>query len=54
MTSPILTNSSRSGIGSTELLKKYDVEPLVDLPGVGENYMGIPLLLQVSQRANTE
>jgi len=41
MTSPILTNSSRSGIGNADLLKKYDIEPLVDLPGVGENYMGM-------------
>ncbi|KAF8335164.1 GMC oxidoreductase-domain-containing protein [Amanita rubescens] len=29
----------RSGIGNADLLKKYDIEPLVDLPGVGENYM---------------
>ncbi|KAF8622855.1 hypothetical protein AX15_006699 [Amanita polypyramis BW_CC] len=29
----------RSGIGSTQLLRKYDVRQLVDLPGVGEHYM---------------
>ncbi|KZT68076.1 GMC oxidoreductase [Daedalea quercina L-15889] len=28
----------RSGIGSAALLRKLRVEPLVDLPGVGENY----------------
>lgn len=26
-----------SGIGNAELLKKHDIEPIVDLPGVGEN-----------------
>lgn len=30
----------RSGVGSAEVLKKNDVKQLVDLPGVGENYMG--------------
>ncbi|KAK2460295.1 hypothetical protein APHAL10511_007684 [Amanita phalloides] len=29
----------RSGIGNTDLLRKYDVNQLVDLPGVGEHYM---------------
>jgi len=29
----------RSGIGNVDLLKKLDTEPLVDLPGVGQNYM---------------
>ncbi|TFL03300.1 hypothetical protein BDV98DRAFT_563991 [Pterulicium gracile] len=29
----------RSGIGSSDLLRKFDIEVLVDLPGVGENYM---------------
>ncbi|KAH9921137.1 GMC oxidoreductase-domain-containing protein [Fomitopsis serialis] len=28
----------RSGIGAPALLKKLEIEPLVDLPGVGENY----------------
>lgn len=31
-----------------DLLKKLDIEPLVDLPGVGQNYMGTPLLLPTS------
>lgn len=31
----------RSGIGSSDLLRKFDIEVLVDLPGVGENYMGV-------------
>ncbi|PFH48754.1 GMC oxidoreductase [Amanita thiersii Skay4041] len=29
----------RSGIGNPEILKKYDILQIVDLPGVGENYM---------------
>lgn len=29
----------RSGIGSPEILKKQGITPVVDLPGVGENYM---------------
>lgn len=29
----------RSGIGSASVLKKYDINQLVDLPGVGEGYM---------------
>ncbi|TFY61094.1 hypothetical protein EVJ58_g4718 [Rhodofomes roseus] len=28
----------RSGIGSPDVLKKFGIGPLVDLPGVGENY----------------
>lgn len=27
-----------SGIGSTKLLEKHDIKPIVDLPGVGENF----------------
>lgn len=30
----------RSGIGAANLLKKNDIQQVVDLPGVGENYMG--------------
>lgn len=46
-------NSNRSGIGNADLLKQLDIEPLVDLPGVGQNYMGMPLLLQTSQRVDS-
>jgi len=30
----------RSGIGSKEVLDKNDITQIVDLPGVGEHYMG--------------
>lgn len=30
----------RSGIGSTEILKKHGIEQIVDLPGVGERFQG--------------
>jgi len=30
----------RSGIGSKEVLDKNDIPHIVDLPGVGEHYMG--------------
>ena len=30
----------RSGIGAQAILKEHNVKQLVDLPGVGENYMG--------------
>ena len=30
----------RSGIGSEEVLRKNGIAQLVDLPGVGEHYMG--------------
>ena len=30
----------RSGIGVSELLKKNDIKEIVNLPGVGEHYMG--------------
>lgn len=30
----------RSGIGAADILKKNDIKQLVDLPGVGQNYMG--------------
>ena len=30
----------RSGIGSKDILTKNNIQPLVDLPGVGEHYMG--------------
>lgn len=32
----------RSGIGASQLLKKLDINEQVDLPGVGENYQGMP------------
>ena len=32
----------RSGIGGEDVLRKNNVDQLVDLPGVGENYMGEP------------
>ncbi|KAG2035609.1 alcohol oxidase-like protein [Suillus americanus] len=31
----------RSGIGAEAILKRCDIEQLVDLPGVGENYRGL-------------
>jgi alcohol oxidase len=31
----------RSGIGAEAILKRCDIEQLVDLPGVGENYQGL-------------
>ena len=31
----------RSGIGSEEVLKKNGITQIVDLPGVGEHYMGV-------------
>lgn len=31
----------RSGIGGRNILEKYRVEPIVDLPGVGQNYQGM-------------
>ena len=30
----------RSGIGSKDILTRNNIEQLVDLPGVGEHYMG--------------
>ena len=36
----------RSGIGSKDVLSKNNIQQLVDLPGVGENYMGSFNLLQ--------
>ena len=30
----------RSGIGSKDLLTRNNIEQIVDLPGVGEHYMG--------------
>ena len=30
----------RSGIGAQDLLKKCGIKQIVDLPGVGEHYMG--------------
>lgn len=31
----------RSGIGAKSILEKVGVQPIVDLPGVGENYQGM-------------
>jgi alcohol oxidase len=31
----------RSGIGSKDVLSKNNIQQLVDLPGVGEHYMGM-------------
>ena len=31
----------RSGIGSKDVLTKNNIRQLVDLPGVGEHYMGL-------------
>jgi alcohol oxidase len=31
----------RSGIGANDVLKRNNVQQLVDLPGVGEHYMGL-------------
>ena len=31
----------RSGIGSRDVLTRNNVQQLVDLPGVGEHYMGL-------------
>ena len=36
----------RSGIGSKDVLSKNNIQQLVDLPGVGENYMGSYKILQ--------
>lgn len=33
----------RSGIGSDKVMNKLNIKQLVDLPGVGENYMGMQL-----------
>jgi hypothetical protein len=31
---------SRSGVGATDVLQRNDIRQIVDLPGVGEHYMG--------------
>ena len=36
----------RSGIGPKVVLSKNNIQQLVDLPGVGENYMGSYRILQ--------
>jgi len=41
----------RSGIGASELLKKSDIKQIVDLPGVGEHYMGGLLLFSITGTA---
>jgi alcohol oxidase len=41
----------RSGIGASELLKKNDIKQIVDLPGVGEHYMGELLLVSIAGTA---
>ena len=35
----------RSGIGSKDILEKYGVKTIVDLPGVGDKYQGVSLPL---------
>lgn len=35
----------RSGIGAKSVLEKNGVKQIVDLPGVGENYQGTPVML---------
>jgi hypothetical protein len=37
---------SRSGIGSTNVLRKNDVQQIVELPGVGEHLMGLLKFIQ--------
>ena len=37
----------RSGIGSKDVLSKNNIQQLVDLPGVGEHYMGSYKMLQL-------
>jgi hypothetical protein len=34
-------SSDRSGIGASQILRKNDVQQVVDLPGVGEHLMGL-------------
>jgi alcohol oxidase len=44
----------RSGIGGEKVLKRHNIERLVDLPGVGENYMdhsGMLLLIEAADEA---
>ncbi|OJA07946.1 hypothetical protein AZE42_11018 [Rhizopogon vesiculosus] len=36
-----LTILERSGIGAEAIIKQCGIKPLVDLPGVGENYQGL-------------
>ncbi|KAF7353998.1 GMC oxidoreductase [Mycena venus] len=46
----------RSGIGSTDILKAHGVQPLVDLPGVGQNYQdhnGVIIPYLASEEAET-
>ena len=35
-----IKSDGRSGIGAASLLDKHKISTIVDLPGVGENYMG--------------
>ena len=37
----------RSGIGSKDVLSKNNIQQLVELPGVGEHYMGWYQMLQL-------
>ena len=39
----------RSGIGSKDVLTRNNVKQIVDLPGVGEHYMGLYILLSRSK-----
>jgi alcohol oxidase len=38
----------RSGIGSKDVLTRNNVERLVDLPGVGEHYMGSYISMEMT------
>ena len=38
----------RSGIGSKDVLTRNNVQQLVDLPGVGEHYMGLYISIEMT------
>ena len=42
----------RSGIGSKDVLSKNNIQQLVDLPGVGEHYMGSYKILQPQRQSS--
>ncbi|KIP05965.1 hypothetical protein PHLGIDRAFT_128561 [Phlebiopsis gigantea 11061_1 CR5-6] len=45
-----------SGIGRTEILSEYDIETVIDLPGVGENlqdHVGVATIAQVETKDET-
>jgi alcohol oxidase len=43
-------NIIRSGIGGADLLSKHGIEQIVDLSGVGENYLGMSEIPQTQTR----